>query len=192
MPAKHFSAGKLGVDQILPEVQAVMGLIFTYGESKYGRDNYLDGGQPISEWMGSAQRHYIYFMLGEDDDPESGLPHLGHMLWNIHTAFAYTIRNLGLDDRKKVDPAFIAEVRKQLEVLIPARVAAYKARTSPTMTDLMVSPESIDEFLASEPEDDAETRRREFEARAQAQGGWEAWPLDSDDAGRAEEEDDGS
>src|SRR5688572_10990958 len=69
--AKHFSRGKLGIDQIPMEVLAEVGLVYTYGEGKYGRDNWLSGTD-WSEFAGSLLRHYTKFMLGEDIDPETG------------------------------------------------------------------------------------------------------------------------
>jgi hypothetical protein len=37
---------------------------------------------PLTEVFESMQRHLIAFLRGEDIDPESGLPHTGHILCN--------------------------------------------------------------------------------------------------------------
>ena len=96
--ADHFSAGKPGVDQLPPEVLLAWASVFTYGEGKYGKHNWRKGHQ-WSEFYASTLRHLFYWWLGEDNDPESGLPHLSHALWNVSCLMYYQIRALGEDDR---------------------------------------------------------------------------------------------
>lgn len=96
--AMHFSEGKEGVDQIPPEVLLEWGKVFNYGEKKYARDNWKKG----TEWYqfyGSALRHLYRFWQGEDIDPESGLPHLAHALWNVGCLRYYQLNGLGNDTR---------------------------------------------------------------------------------------------
>lgn len=96
--AAHFSSDKSGVDQIPPEVLLEWGDVFTYGEKKYARNNWLKGTD-WHEFAGSALRHLLRWQMGEDIDPETGLPHLAHALWNVGALRAYQIRGLGTDDR---------------------------------------------------------------------------------------------
>ncbi len=96
--ALHYSEGKPGVDQIPVEVLLEWGEVFSYGEQKYDRSNWKSGND-WHEFIGSAVRHLMAWRRGEDLDPESGLPHLAHVLWNIGTLRYYQIHGLGNDDR---------------------------------------------------------------------------------------------
>lgn len=96
--AAHFSSNKSGVDQIPVEALMAWGEVFTYGEKKYARDNWLKGTD-WHEFYGSALRHLFRFWAGEDVDPETNINHLAHALWNVATIFTYQMRGLGTDDR---------------------------------------------------------------------------------------------
>ena len=96
--ALHYSEGKEGVDQIPPAVLLEWGRVYTYGEQKYARDNWLNGNE-WHEFYGSALRHLYKFWAGEDNDPESTLHHLAHALWNVGALLYFYDRGIGTDDR---------------------------------------------------------------------------------------------
>jgi hypothetical protein len=96
--ASHYSENKSGVDQIPPELLLEWGDVFTYGAKKYGRDNWRKGTD-WHEFYGSALRHLLRWWAGEDIDPESGLSHLAHALWNVGALRYYQIKGMGTDDR---------------------------------------------------------------------------------------------
>lgn len=102
--ALHFSGGKPGVDQIPAEILLEWGQVFSYGEQKYFRDNWRKGNN-WHEFYGSAQRHMLKWMMGEERDPESGLPHLIHAIWNLAALRYFQIHGLGTDDRPEPTPA---------------------------------------------------------------------------------------
>jgi hypothetical protein len=67
-----------------------------------GRDNWKTGLK-IRACGDSFLRHFFAYMSGEDIDPESGLPHLGHMGCNL-MFMSYVHNNIPeLDDRPKGD-----------------------------------------------------------------------------------------
>lgn len=50
------------------------------GAMKYGRTNWRVAGVRYSIYMDAAMRHMQKAFEGEDDDPDSGLPHEAHAL----------------------------------------------------------------------------------------------------------------
>lgn len=52
-----------------------------YGEKKYGRYNYCKG-HDASQLIAAAKRHLSSWMSGQENDPESGVNHLGHAMAN--------------------------------------------------------------------------------------------------------------
>ena len=96
--ALHYSEGKSGVDQIPVEVLLEWGDVFSYGEKKYYRNNWLKGNK-FHEFYGSALRHIFAFWEGQEMDSESGIHHLAHAIWNLAALRYYQLHGLGEDDR---------------------------------------------------------------------------------------------
>ena len=69
-----------------------------FGANKYSRGNFLKG-YAWSLSFDAMMRHMLAFQMGEDNDPESGLPHTAHAAWHALTLTAYVQRTLGTDDR---------------------------------------------------------------------------------------------
>jgi hypothetical protein len=61
----------------------------TFGAAKYGRTNWKDVER--IRYLDAAMRH----ILQEGDDPETGLPHMIHAIWNM---MAYMERRESNDD----------------------------------------------------------------------------------------------
>lgn len=57
-------------------------MVFDYGRKKYAEWNWAKG-MKWSAPLGCAIRHCVAILRGEDIDPESGLPHLGHVKCNL-------------------------------------------------------------------------------------------------------------
>jgi hypothetical protein len=55
--------------------------VLEYGSQKYS-DNNWKKGLKTTEIAESLMRHLFAWLRGEDNDPESGLPHTGHILCN--------------------------------------------------------------------------------------------------------------
>ena len=56
--------------------------VLEFGAKKYGDDNWKKG-LPTTEICESMLRHTFAFMQGEDNDTESGISHIGHIMCNV-------------------------------------------------------------------------------------------------------------
>lgn len=72
--------------------------VLEQGAKKYSPDNWKNG-QSTTELMESLMRHYVAYMRGEDNDPESGLPHIGHILCNAMFVSYMMLFKPEFDDR---------------------------------------------------------------------------------------------
>ena len=77
----RFNTGKpkLSFCNLGKEVLAGEAAVWESGAKKYSRGNWLKG-MPYTEAADSLIRHTLAFLNGEDIDPESGLPHVDHMV----------------------------------------------------------------------------------------------------------------
>jgi hypothetical protein len=92
--------------------------VLMFGAEKYDDHNWKKG----LEWVGiteSLQRHLNAFIDGEDDDPESKLTHVGHILCNaMFLSYMFLFRK-DLDNRY-IDPNFNIDQKldaEQIEAL---------------------------------------------------------------------------
>jgi hypothetical protein len=72
-----------------------------YGAKKYAPWNWSKG-LPRVQILGSLLRHTFAYIRGEERDPESGLLHTDHILWNA----AVLCHNVhwNLPDERRVEP----------------------------------------------------------------------------------------
>lgn len=60
-----------------PELALEVAKVLGYGAAKYARGQWMRG-MIFSSPVDALERHLAAWKRGEDRDPESGLPHLGH------------------------------------------------------------------------------------------------------------------
>ncbi len=97
-----FDTGKPDMTDIPLEAMWAMGEAFSYGQKKYGKNNYRQG-MKVSRQLAAAIRHIYQHLDGQTLDMESGVAHLGHALASLAMA-CYTIKNHpALDDRHETD-----------------------------------------------------------------------------------------
>jgi len=58
----------------------LMGKVHTNGAAKYGRFNWREHQVSSTVYYDAALRHLMAWFNGETIDPESGLPHLAHVM----------------------------------------------------------------------------------------------------------------
>lgn len=102
---KKNKALKYDSNKTRPELIPVEFILLTadvlrYGGIKYAPGNWSRGnGFDHSRLYGALQRHLNAYWMGEDNDPESGLSHLGHAACMLAFLIAHRERGLGKDDR---------------------------------------------------------------------------------------------
>ncbi len=72
--------------------------VFDYGRRKYAEWNWAKG-MAWSIPIGCAARHLLAMARGEENDPESGLPHRGHVMCNIVMLLWFMSEYVEGDDR---------------------------------------------------------------------------------------------
>lgn len=95
----RYNAGKLPY-HLLPDdaIQEVV-RVLQKGAEKYAERNWQNGLKWDSECASSLQRHLAAWKLGEDNDSESGLPHMAHVATNALFLLHFAINGTGEDDR---------------------------------------------------------------------------------------------
>lgn len=74
--------------------------VWMYGAKKYSRNNWQKG-MAWSVPLASLLRHLSAWQAGEDNDPETGLPHLAHISCNVRMLSLYSKTYKEGDDRFK-------------------------------------------------------------------------------------------
>lgn len=98
--AVKYDNGKPRMDLIPPEAMLALGAVLEVGARKYSGRNWELG----FEWGRSdaaLKRHLTAWEAGQDNDPETGLPHLWHVLANAAFLVTFAAREIGTDDRAK-------------------------------------------------------------------------------------------
>jgi hypothetical protein len=91
-PGSKLDGDKPRLDLLPVEALELAGLVLAHGAKKYSDDNWHQVPDGQKRYTAAALRHLFAHMRGEKDDPESGLPHIGHFLccalfltWYIQT-----------------------------------------------------------------------------------------------------------
>ena len=99
-PAVRYDAGKPRMDLIPPEALVRYGEVLAMGAAKYSERNW-ELGMDYGRCVASLLRHTAAFMAGEDIDPESGLPHMAHAMWNAGALLTYQDRGMTQFDKRR-------------------------------------------------------------------------------------------
>lgn len=94
----RYNEGKLDYSLVPFATLADEVRVWMYGKEKYAAWNWAKG----MSWMAvfaSLQRHMAAWQRGEDTDPESGLPHLAHVMCNLRMLTLYSRTFVEGDDR---------------------------------------------------------------------------------------------
>ncbi len=94
----RYNAGKPAFELVPLVALEDCAKVFDYGRQKYAPWNWAKG-MPWSAPLGCLLRHLSAWQRGEDNDPESGLPHLGHVMANLVMLTTYARTFPQGDDR---------------------------------------------------------------------------------------------
>jgi len=101
MSGTKYDNGKPDLSQVSWELVSLLGHVRVFGERKYSRSNWKRGFK-VTRSCAAALRHIFQFLSGETDDPESGLPHLGHAVASLEHAIYDMIHHPENDDRDHI------------------------------------------------------------------------------------------
>ena len=89
--AGRSNQGKNIMHTIDPDFILGIGRISEFGARKYHHRNFLMApGMPWGDVYESLLRHLFAFWGGEENDEESGMPHLLHAAWNVMALYTYS------------------------------------------------------------------------------------------------------
>ena len=115
---KKTDFGKPGVGLIDTEALIQLARVLDFGKNKYAAHNWRKG----IEWqriIDSLLRHTLAFNNGENNDDESGLPHIAHAMCNCMFLLNYAINHPELDNRyKKEIPPVEGEIKLPKEKFV--------------------------------------------------------------------------
>lgn len=93
-----FDTDKPRYDLIPPEIEEAVAKVLTFGAIKYGDRNW-ELGMDWGRVYAALRRHMGAWWSGEDNDPETGMPHTWHAACCIAFLTTYEARGVGTDNR---------------------------------------------------------------------------------------------
>ena len=113
MSGLRYNQGKSELSMILEARHALGGCakVLEFGKVKYDRGNWRKG-LSHAQICDSMLRHLSAYLSGEDNDPESGLPHVDHVLTNALFLSEMTRTHPDKDDRSQSNFVEVAPMKK--------------------------------------------------------------------------------
>lgn len=99
--AATYDDGKPPLASLPPEGLLAVARVQAYGKRKYGDDENYRKGMEAKRQMSCVLRHVFKYLAGEDNDNESGEPHLAHAAARLLFAIQNIAEGVMIDDRYK-------------------------------------------------------------------------------------------
>ena len=110
MEAKKYDQNKTRMDLVPLSVMESLGQILTMGAQKYGENRWQDLPDYWKRYKAALLRHLTAIDKGELIDPESGLPHIDHVLcnaaflsWGHHHGKAISLHEKDVDNECEIN-----------------------------------------------------------------------------------------
>ena len=82
-PKTQYGLAKPGLSKVPPLALLAVGEVMSKGAAKYGPMNWRTDPVSSSTYYDAAMRHLTAWWDGQNNDPETGLPHLAHAAANM-------------------------------------------------------------------------------------------------------------
>ena len=113
------SKDKAPISLVPVEAITGMAMAFKYGAEKHGKYNFRNNDITYTELIDALLRHTLAFLNGEDNDPESGLPHTYHLGANFAMLEYNRVNFPNKDDRYNKSSKNSLSIPGWDEIVIP-------------------------------------------------------------------------
>jgi hypothetical protein len=128
MAGKRYNTGKLKWRLVSWRALSPMVRVLMFGAEKYDDHNWKKGLK-YTEICESLQRHLNAFIEGEDNDTESKLTHVGHILCNAMFLSYMFLFKKDMDDRYIDKNIKVVEEKKELPPFTQSSLEWHKTLT---------------------------------------------------------------
>lgn len=105
--AKKYDNDKVRMELVPMSTIESVAKILTFGAKKYSDNSWQELPNFWNRYKGALLRHLTAISKGEMNDPESGLPHIDHVLcnamflsWGYHNGKGVTVEEKDIDNDK--------------------------------------------------------------------------------------------
>jgi hypothetical protein len=96
-----FDGEKPRMDLISPIAAVALARVLTFGAKKYADNNWRKG-IAWTRIVGAILRHAFAYLMGETNDPETGISHMAHIMCEAMFLIEFEQTHPELDDRYKL------------------------------------------------------------------------------------------
>jgi Domain of unknown function (DUF5664) len=111
-PKKRYGMAKAPMHFFAPTARILCGIVMQLGGTKYGPFNWRANAVDASTYIDAIHRHLMLWESGEDNDEESKVSHLAHVMACCSILIDAQLGGTLIDDRSK-SPT-VAELLKSL------------------------------------------------------------------------------
>jgi hypothetical protein len=107
-PGAKLDQGKVpvfqGILDYFPRALMAVAEVSAFGASKYAWKGWQDVPDGMQRYKNASARHMLYRAMGDEVDPDSGLLHECHEVWNHLAALELRLREKDKIEQPQVDP----------------------------------------------------------------------------------------